>query len=125
MPETLEVLLPSSTAGAREARRLLREFAERVDLSSAHTDVVLLLASELVTNAVLHGRSNPRMTAVHDTTYLEVSVEDDNSRVPEVVDAAVDALGGRGLAIVELLSDEWGVKPTPGGKSVWFRLSLY
>jgi hypothetical protein len=32
--------------------------------------------------------------------------------------------GGRGLALVDLLSDAWGIEPEEPGKSVWFRLRL-
>ena len=86
-------------------------------------DSAVLLASEVVTNAVIHGRGRVRLhvTADHDRVVVEVA--DDSAVVPAVRHAGEDATGGRGMAIVELLADRWGTRPTDSGKVVWFELT--
>jgi serine/threonine-protein kinase RsbW len=67
------------------------------------------------------------LTAHRPSDRLRVSVRDDNPALPAVgqsplIDA--DAEGGRGLAIVSMLADRWGVEKTDTGKAIWFELDL-
>lgn len=84
-------------------------------------ELVTLLVSEVVSNAVLHG-AEPRSIAVdvsEDTIHVEVS---DGTPVDPVV-RPVDTgrVSGNGMRIVEGLSTAWGVHHDPdGGKRVWF-----
>jgi anti-sigma regulatory factor (Ser/Thr protein kinase) len=90
-----------------------------------HQDVVALLTSELVTNAIRHGRPPVRLRAALSDSAVTVSV-DDRSAVPPVPveDTAWDTSGGRGLHLVESLSDRWGVSANGVGKRVWFEVRL-
>lgn len=84
----------------------------------------MLLVSEVVTNSVVHG-GPPIVLAVdcEHTTGLKVRVRDGSHELPKPRDAGVWAGGGRGLGLLERLSDDWGVDPDPGdGKEVWFVL---
>lgn len=85
----------------------------------------LILTSELVTNAAMHGEGERRMEARFDeeagTLHVVVSDQSPAELHPQV-DLPPDAVGGRGLMIVDRLATTWGVAPTPTGKSVWFRL---
>ena len=92
-------------------------------LSGDLTDTAQLLTSELVTNAVIHGRSPVTVTTVLDDGLLRVEVTDDNSRHPELRLTDDLALDGRGLHIVDLLAARWGVTDQPLGKTVWFELA--
>ena len=92
-------------------------------LSGDVTDTAQLLTSELVTNAVIHGRSTVTVTTVLDDGLLRVEVSDDNSRHPEVRPTDDRALDGRGMHIVALLAASWGVTDEPLGKTVWFELA--
>lgn len=92
-------------------------------LSSDLTDTAQLLTSELVTNAVIHGRSPVTVTTVLNDGLLRVEVSDDNSRHPEMRLTDDRALDGRGLHIVALLAVRWGVTDQPLGKTVWFELA--
>jgi anti-sigma regulatory factor (Ser/Thr protein kinase) len=87
-------------------------------------DTALLLTSELVTNAVIHGHSDVQLQVCTNGGLLRVDVGDDNSRLPRRQPADPNALDGRGLAIVELLATRWGVDEEPIGKTVWFELDL-
>jgi anti-sigma regulatory factor (Ser/Thr protein kinase) len=92
-------------------------------LSGDVADTAQLLTSELVTNAVIHGRSTVTVTTVVDDGLLRVEVSDDNSRHPEVRVTDDRALDGRGMHIVALLAARWGVNDEPLGKTVWFELA--
>jgi anti-sigma regulatory factor (Ser/Thr protein kinase) len=113
-------VLPFTANAAALAREALR-----IHAAKAPTDTVedaALLTSELVTNAVRHGRPPVQLSIAVTEGRLIVSVLDHGSGLPHVVSAPPDATGGRGLHIVEAVSDEWGVSVEGPGKAVWFQL---
>lgn len=108
-----------------EAPRLARDFL-RSSTCVAHSSHVLedavLLVSELVTNSVKHG-GPPVVVAIDcDGDALQVRVRDGSRHLPTPRTAAWDAESGRGLELVQSLSDAWGVEPDPDGKHVWFKV---
>lgn len=97
--------------------------AVRLPDELAHTGA--LLVSELVTNAILHGRSSATVELHRPAETLRVAVRDDNPELPSVGEhPALGAEAGRGLQIVSVLARRWGVEPCDGGKAVWFELAL-
>jgi anti-sigma regulatory factor (Ser/Thr protein kinase) len=91
-------------------------------LPLASSDLVedaALVASEMVTNAVLHGDSAFRVHVSSDVLGVRIAVEDAVAGVVVPRIAEPDALNGRGLVIVDALSTRWGCEPRPGGKLVW------
>lgn len=75
---------------------------------------VVLVASELATNAVLHA-GTPFRVRVSSESSIRVEVHDGTS-----IDELEKRSGsGRGLALVEQVADDWGVDSTPPGKYVW------
>jgi anti-sigma regulatory factor (Ser/Thr protein kinase) len=88
------------------------------------TDDVTLLVSELVTNAMLHARSDIALVVVAERGRLRVEVQDGSPVPPSPRVAGADAMSGRGMALVETLSAEWGVRRVTGGKGVWFTMVL-
>jgi len=79
-----------------------------------------LVASEMVTNAVLHGDSAFRvLVSTDEVSGVRISVEDAVAGVVVPRFAEPDALDGRGMVIVEALSTRWGCEPRPAGKVVW------
>lgn len=92
-------------------------------------DSALLLTSEVVTNALVHGRGDVLVSVDRDRDVLRVEVSDDDPRHPRVPDGADEldpaAEGGRGMRIVDLLASAWGVRDrSGGGKHVWFELPV-
>ncbi|MET9153387.1 ATP-binding protein [Streptomyces griseoflavus] len=91
-------------------------------------ETLILLVSELVTNAVVHtGRpavlrlSLPGAEAAEETVVrLEVADRSDRAPVPRCVDG--EATGGRGLALVDGLADRWGWSAEGVGKRIWCEL---
>ena len=101
-----------------QARTLI---AQRLhDLPVKSLEVVLLLASELVTNAVRHGVGPVGVHLVWGDGGVRVEVEDQSPGWPVVQAMDPDALSGRGLTLVEGLSSGWGVLAGGTGKAVWF-----
>ncbi|MGH8968615.1 MAG: ATP-binding protein [Actinomycetes bacterium] len=105
------------------ARRLVSsELAGwRIDADAA--DITVLLVSELVTNALLHGSPPIRLGISPTATGLRVEVYDgDADRLPAVQQIRLDLPGGRGMRLVEALSARWGAAVTADGKCVWCEL---
>lgn len=112
---------PTSAAAARRfIGRVLRQEARRDE-----EGVVVLLANELVTNAILHTGSEIHVVIDVDAGRVRVEVRDDSHRRPQRRHGPVEATSGRGLELVETLATDWGVDLVPGdGKSVWFELEV-
>jgi serine phosphatase RsbU (regulator of sigma subunit)/anti-sigma regulatory factor (Ser/Thr protein kinase) len=106
-----------------KARAFAREMLEAWDAGDL-ADSVVLLVSELVTNAVVHAGTTARLELRLDTQSVRVEVEDLHPRrvLPMVVDQpAEEAEEGRGLLITFSLASAWGVDYTSASKRVWLR----
>ena len=86
-------------------------------------ETVELLTSEVVTNAIVHTASSPELVVRLGRDRVRIEVRDESRAVPVVRDADVEALSGRGMAIVQELAGAWGVEHVPRGKRVWFEVS--
>ena len=85
-------------------------------------DAARLLVSELVTNAVLHARTDVDLVVRLVPRGIRIEVEDQSAAAPVVRRYEDEAMTGRGLALVDQLASRWGVEPGDGGKAVWFEL---
>lgn len=105
-------------------RHAVREALRTPDLSEL-ADTVVLVASELMGNALRHGKTTEipvRLTIDGSDVVLEVA--DDSDVEPSVEAAGAEDEDGRGLLLVAALADEWGSEPRDGGgKSVWARFA--
>jgi DNA-binding NarL/FixJ family response regulator len=128
--EMVEAALAGRTRLDADARSsaAARRFVEEALAQSGKAellDVVNLCVSELVTNAVLHTSSAPDLAVWITATGVRVEVGDEGGDLPgaEPEPAALDAVSGRGLSLVESLATAWGVIPRPSGKTVWFEVA--
>jgi anti-sigma regulatory factor (Ser/Thr protein kinase) len=87
-------------------------------------DDAAMVTSELVTNALRAGAARIRLQLGTDDTVLRIGVRDDATGTVESTQTDPLALDGRGLRIVDMLADRWGVDELPTGKLVWADLSL-
>lgn len=108
---------------ARTARRVVQKCCLEAAVGPDCRDTAVLLTSEIVTNALLHGEGNVLLGVAADDTVVRVEVGDDNSRRPVLSDRDDDAEGGRGIVIVAALASAWGVSDREIGKTVWFELA--
>ncbi|MEP6760143.1 MAG: ATP-binding protein [Sporichthyaceae bacterium] len=118
-----ECELPLDEKSPALARQFLRRATCAEHAGHVLEDAVLLV-SEIVTNSVVYG-GPPIVVAVdcESTTGLKVRVRDGSRDMPKPREAGVWEESGRGLGLLERLSDDWGVDPEPGGgKQVWFVL---
>lgn len=87
-------------------------------------DSALLVLNEMVTNAVTHGRGHVDLVLRRTPRWLYVEVLDASRLLPRRRLADGDDEDGRGLQMVAMLSERWGVRPTAVGKSVWAQIAL-
>ena len=113
--------LPSAVPCARyHCRQVLWEW--RLTGLAPSTE---LLVSELVTNAITASRSAGsdfpvRLWLLSDAAQVLIVVWDASPHLPARADASPEAEAGRGLLLVETISDQWGTCATPPcGKTVW------
>ncbi len=114
--------LAPDPASARTGRRFILGCCQQWHLEQL-AETAELLTAELVTNAVVHARSEVTLTARQDQHGLLVEVDDLDSRPAHYTPASPDALGGRGLVLIDTLAHTWGTTVNPSGKTVWFRLT--
>lgn len=115
--------LPAEPTAPGRARAVAVKFCEENSLWDA-MDSVMLVTSELVSNAVRHGRSAPGLRLALRGPYLYVSVQDHSTRLPVLLDidhvnAAPLLPSGRGLYLVDVHSSAWGSLPMHRHKTVW------
>lgn len=118
--ESFEQDLPRMRGAPALARRSLsRWLAEDVERDQLRT--AELLVSELVTNAVMHGRGKITLRAQIDEDRVLVEVIDEGGGFERTLrHGDFDAVGGRGLAIVDAEASRWGIHE--GTTHVWFEL---
>jgi anti-sigma regulatory factor (Ser/Thr protein kinase) len=107
---------------------ITRTLAATVKGQRVDSDAATLLASELITNAILHttsGAADGTVTVVvvdvPDGVLIEVI--DDGSVGTPVVKGELFAANGHGLYLVQQLATQWGYLRDPAGTTVWFHLA--
>ncbi|GAA3158934.1 MULTISPECIES: ATP-binding protein [Streptomyces] len=125
---------PLDTASVPRTRHAVRDLLteRRVPLAPAVLDGLLLVVSELVTNAVRHAaRFSPEIAVCLDLGpgRLRLAVADLHPYCPKALEAGEGDLGGRGLWLVKTVTAEargaCGVAPAPGGgKIIWVEFPL-
>jgi anti-sigma regulatory factor (Ser/Thr protein kinase) len=118
-PPELDLTLARDARAPGHARGLVAVFP--ADLEQDRRADAVLAVSELVSNAVKHGRGEIALRVVADTGRLRVEVADEGRGRIAFREATVDPLeGGFGLRVVEAVTDRWGVEP--GRPCVWFEI---
>ena len=122
---TLRRTLPPTAESASVARWLVNDLLR--DLVDGDTlDTAALLTTELVSNAIRQTRDELMVTVRLASGRLRVGVADSSHRRPQLVQVGSRDTSGRGLHLVEAMSDRWGVDPDGRGlgKTVWFELDV-
>ncbi|WP_326699939.1 ATP-binding protein [Streptomyces sp. NBC_01754] len=123
-PTEREVRLPSRPESAATARRItshvmLRQWA----LPPQTAEYGVLLVSELVGNAVRHtGARVFGLRMLRRRGWVRVEVRDPSRGLPCLMPVRETDVSGRGLFLVDKLSDRWGVDLLPRGKTTWFEM---
>lgn len=101
------------------ARRFVREALS--EQSREIVDAAELMTCELVTNCVQHAHCDFEL-AIHSQHQIRIEVRDASRGIPVRQSPSPQDPSGRGLRIVEAMSDTWGIIPSDSGKTVWFVL---
>lgn len=125
-PTDAEVQLPSRPESAAAARRIthsvvLRQWA----LPPQTAESAVLLVSELVGNAVRHtGARVFGLRMLRRRGWIRIEVRDPSRGLPCLMPVQELDTSGRGLFLVDRLSDRWGVDLLPRGKTTWFEMRI-
>jgi anti-sigma regulatory factor (Ser/Thr protein kinase) len=122
----LNLVLTEETGAAAAARRALLE--ENGEVPATVRDDVLLLVSELVSNAVLHAGAGPerplQVQLLRGPRWLVVTVSDEGPGFTWHPNGERrNESGGWGLFLVDQIADCWGVECTATGARVWFEIA--
>ena len=115
-----ELALSEDFGSAAAARQFTEETLARGGYSGRHGDVVLVV-SELVANALIHGRGAPVLRVAGAPGWVRVEVSDHSGALP-AMRAPEPAGGGWGLQLVDRLTAGWGSVRRGIGKVVWCEL---
>ncbi|MFC5748857.1 ATP-binding protein [Actinomadura rugatobispora] len=118
------VLLPHAPSSVAVARRRLSSDLTASGVFETVVDDASVIVSELLSNALRHARPLPsgqiRLTWFRNGDLIELSVSDGGAMTePRRGPGTLSSLGGRGLGIVEALSEGWGVRHEDGSTTVW------
>ena len=115
--------LPPDLRSAGEARRMVRRALDGWTDEERLDDIVLCV-SELVTNAIVHADSGPRVMVHVRPAVIHVEISDDSETHPVIGEAGPDDTSGRGMSILSAYSDRWGsLRRSGGGKTGWFEVA--
>ncbi|HKE52757.1 MAG TPA: ATP-binding protein [Actinomycetes bacterium] len=119
----LRTVLRDDPSEVRRARRLVSDHLEGWGLRDLD-QVTILLVSELVTNALLHGHPPLRLVARDILTGVRIEVHDNNPEGAPQKRPDGGFQSGRGLQLVDSLATRWGWVESGNGKCVWFEVDL-
>ncbi|QKW07678.1 SpoIIE family protein phosphatase [Streptomyces sp. NA04227] len=120
---TLAQAEPERVAAARQqVREVLHDWSDPEQVDSA-----VLLVSEMLTNVLVHTDGDALLVVVvsgeRGRRRLRVSAGDGSDDLPHLRRPGELASSGRGLVLMDVLADAWGVDPQGDGKSIWFELN--
>lgn len=120
---------PPEPSTPKQARKFVRDTLSTWNWSALE-EVATLLASELVTNSVMHARSWVRVNIYKESEYIRKEseyirievVDAQANTLPKIRNYGLESTTGRGLLLLKSMSKAWGVEVIPQGKVVWFEL---
>jgi len=123
LPITFHVSTGRDPRAARAARDAIAGFVTDPELAELR-DTCVLLVSEVVTNALRHTDGRVWLELWRYPDRLRVEVSDETSRGLVTGGKGLLDESGRGVPLMDALSDRWGTAPRGDGKVVWFELDL-
>jgi anti-sigma regulatory factor (Ser/Thr protein kinase) len=113
--------VPPEPSAVRQVRAFVRS-ALATSVDEEALDTIVLLTSEVVTNAILHTRTASEVHLVRLSDVVRVEIADRSPAIPEPRLLDFTSASGRGLAIVEAIALRWGVERGAASKRVWFEV---
>jgi serine/threonine-protein kinase RsbW len=114
---------PNAPLSVTRARRFVTDAL--ADVAPTTRETAEILVSEVATNCVRHTSSDFSVRIETTGPRIRVDVSDQGTGTPKLRSPSASEPSGRGLRIVDLLSDRWGVlsSPSAAGKTVWFEIA--
>ncbi len=112
-----QLQLAPDPASARAARAFVRRHVDSDDEDLC--DSAELLASELVTNGMLHARSDMTLGVIAREHCVLLAVSDRSRSTPAERRPSLSAESGRGISMMATLASQWGVAVQASGKIIW------
>jgi anti-sigma regulatory factor (Ser/Thr protein kinase) len=112
---------PGRLDAPRAARSFVADTLQRWGFVSLVDDAMLTM-SELATNAIVHADSPFTVVIASEADTVRLSVRDQSTLVPTRRDNGPMAQSGRGIDLVSVIADRWGIEVLPDGKVVWAEL---
>lgn len=120
MPEA-EIELAADPVSVAAARRFVGDFLR--DIGGDDDWAAVQIVSELATNAIVHAGTSFVVRVAVSAELIRLEVTDRNPELRAVQrHYSDDATTGRGLGMLEMIADSWGVDNRPGSKTVWCEL---
>ncbi|MFB9321526.1 ATP-binding protein [Cryptosporangium minutisporangium] len=120
---TRDVSVPADPSASATARRFLQQAAADWELSPDLTEIAQLVVSELVSNAVEHAGTTSTVALELTDERLKISVRDGSTTQPVPRPLDMVSFRGRGLPLIDRVSQQWGIIDHQDGKTVWAALS--
>ncbi|MYW05926.1 hypothetical protein GT354_48165 [Streptomyces sp. SID3343] len=111
--------MPRQTGASRQARDAVRTTLAGWGWDKDRVAAVVLVVSELLTNAHLHTDGDVRLALRRTRRGIRLSVTDTDRRMPTRRDTGPEHEGGFGLHILDTITTGWGVRTHRNGKTVW------
>jgi signal transduction histidine kinase/DNA-binding response OmpR family regulator/anti-sigma regulatory factor (Ser/Thr protein kinase) len=119
LESSLTVHVSQDVSELHDVRRSVQVALKGWGVDERLVEDVVLLVSELVTNAVIHGKPPVELRLRSSSAHLVLEVEDHATYLPRRMRPGSDDEHGRGLQLTALLASRWGTRPTRDGKVVW------
>jgi PAS domain S-box-containing protein len=121
-PRLAHLRVEPDAAAVGRGRALLRRLLTSWRMTELLDGDIELLASEVLTNGVLHAGTDLDVAITYDGSFVTFAVRDRSHATPAMGAPSAEAEGGRGVWLVESLAANWGVDSLPDGKRVWFQV---
>ena len=113
---------PPTRESVRQVRHCIDDALSNTPVDTK--DITLLLAGELATNAVEHGRTPYALHLLAAAQVVRVDITDHGGGHPCVQDSDPTSAGGFGLLMVDRVATSWGVRNESDDTTVWFEIEV-
>ncbi|QKV95259.1 ATP-binding protein [Streptomyces sp. NA02950] len=119
---TFDVAFTPDPVRVGHMRRITKAFLRKWNVRGPLAENIVLVVSELVTNAVEHGKGDAQLRVRHLDEEVRIEVTDSSSIPAQMRPASDEAESGRGLILTSVLARKWGV--SDDGRTTWARFRV-
>jgi anti-sigma regulatory factor (Ser/Thr protein kinase) len=118
-PVLLDEAFEPTIVVSGQIRQRVRALLSQAKIKGAAAEDVLLVVHELVANVVDHAKTPFRLVLRQPDSVMQIYVQDESKRSPEMRPADNRAFRGRGLRMISSIAERWGFQEEGDGKTVW------